>query len=270
MRLVDASNSLTAGVLHDRFLHAMIEAAHAVGYRITLFTAPDSTAETRAFEDLLSEANVDGFVVIGTHPGDIRTEWLSEKGIPFVTFGRQWDQSQTAHAWADVDGAAGTRQAAEYLLAAGHERVAFLGWPEDGALGDDRRRGWREALDAAGRSGLDLRSVDDVSAARATISEALLGEELTAVVCASDSFALGAYESARTAGVPLDVVGFDDTPVAAALGISSVTQPLTETAVAMMEAMQTQLDDEDAAPLQRLLQPRLIVRRPFVTSPTSH
>jgi DNA-binding LacI/PurR family transcriptional regulator len=260
MRLAPTGSGVNSALLHDRFLHAMTEHAQDAGYRITVFTAPDPTAETLAFDELRSEANIDGFVLIGTHPGDVRTAWLLDKGIPFVTFGRQWDQEQPPHSWTDIDGAAGTRQATEHLLATGHERVAFLGWPQDDVLGEDRRRGWREAMMAAGREGLDLHCIDDVAAARATMSEAMHQERISAVVCASDTLALGVHESALREGVLVDVVGFDDTPVASALGISSVAQPLSDVAAAVMRAMQAQLSDERAAPQQVLLEPQLVVR----------
>ena len=54
-----------------------------------------------------------------------------------------------------------------------------------------------------------------------------------AIVCASDTLALGAHRAALAAaggGAPVTVVGFDATPVAAALGLASVAQPIDQVA----------------------------------------
>lgn len=256
-RLSPEGNGISGAVL-DRFLHALTEHAQQQGYRVSLFTARDDTAETLAYADLLRTTDLDGFVLSGTAPGDPRTRWLADQGVPFVTFGRPWEDEGTPHAWVDVDGAAGTRAATEHLLAAGHERIAFLGWPAGSGVGDDRRRGWREA--AGEHAGPEVECVDDVPAARATFAAVL--PDVTAVVCASDTLALGAHGAALRAGTPLDVVGFDDTPVAAALGLSSVAQPLPDAAAAVVRILNDQIDgDPREHPEQVLLPPRLVVRR---------
>ena len=59
--------------------------------------------------------------------------------------------TEPLHPWVDVDGAAGTRAATEHALSIAGPRVAFLGWPSGSGTGDDRERGWREAMTAAGQ-----------------------------------------------------------------------------------------------------------------------
>jgi DNA-binding LacI/PurR family transcriptional regulator len=71
-------------------------------------------------------------------------------------------------------------------------------------------------------------------------------------VCASDTLALGA---SVVLGSSVPVVGYDDTPVASALGLSSVEQPLVEVAGAVLSLL---LDDSE--PRHRLLRPRTIWR----------
>jgi DNA-binding LacI/PurR family transcriptional regulator len=259
MRLHPSSDGVS-GVVHDQFLHAFTESAQKAGYRITLFTAPDPTAEIRAFEELRAVSNVDGFMVIGTQRHDARLTWLSQHNIPFVSFGRDWDDDNASHDWVDVDGAAGTREATEHLIAAGHAKIAFLGWPGEDALVEDRRQGWQSAMSAAGLDALNISCVEDVSAARATMADVMSRHDLTAVVCASDTLALGAYESAKTADGQLEVIGFDDSPVIRALGISSVAQPYIGVAEAAMDAMRWRLEQGDAPPRHVLLPPKLKVR----------
>ena len=82
-------------------------------------------------------------------------------------------------------------------------RVAFLGWPSGSGTGDDRERGWREAMTAAGESaGPDSMAVDDVAVARRRVTAARRrSATLDALVCVSDSLAVGAHLAAVDAGI---------------------------------------------------------------------
>jgi DNA-binding LacI/PurR family transcriptional regulator len=98
----------------------------------------------------------------------------------------------------------------------------------------------------------------------------------TAFVCASDSLALGALTTARSlagaaAGRVPAVVGFDDTPVARAVGLTSVAQPLTEAAGRTIGQLLAQLagDRPAVADADRhvLLCPSLVVRESSTRAP---
>jgi DNA-binding LacI/PurR family transcriptional regulator len=230
------------GSVFDRFLHGLTEAAALGGYRVMLYTAEDDEGEIAACEELLASHDLDAFVLTSTHHGDPRTSWLAERDVPFVTFGRPWGEDG-AHPWVDVDGRAGTAEATARLLAAGHRRIGFLGWPAGPGIGDDRRSGWTETLTAAGidptglESTTEDRVVDGVQAAGQIMARP---DPPTALVCVSDSLALGALQGAP--GVP--VIGFDDTPVAHAVGLTSVSQPLAEAAAACMRLLVGLLDQQ--------------------------
>ena len=236
-----------SGALLDRFLHALTEQAQLRGYRVMLFTATDDEAEIAQYSELVDVLQLDAFVLTSTHHGDPRTRWLSAHAVPFVTFGRSWlskddEPRPPEHAWVDVDGAAGTQAAVEHLLERGHRKIAFIGWPDGSDSGDDRREGWRRAMiaaDAVPPGVLDrlcTTVLDGVGSGQAAAQKLLESAEPTAFVCASDSLALGALVYARALNrstsngeIPA-VVGFDDTPVARAIGLSSVAQPLAEAA----------------------------------------
>ncbi len=290
LRLTPTVDGINGAVL-DRFLHAFTEQAQVRGYHVMLFTASDDNGEIAQYSELLDTLQLDGFVLTATHHGDPRTRWLMQHDVPFVTFGRPWDTEDPqvgGHAWVDVDGRAGTRAATEHLLAAGHRRIAFLGWPDGSDTGDDRRAGWRRAMHLAGVAdheldALDVGVPDGVShgARAAERLRALMAP--TAYVCTSDSLALGALAATRAVGdEPMTgadlaradvsaerpaVIGFDDTPVARAVGMSSVAQPLTEAAgralTLLLEQMGARRDGADvraAGDRQVLLVPNLVVR----------
>lgn len=273
MRLYPSPDGINGAIL-DRFLHALTEAGQREGYRLTLFTAPDDEGEITAIDELLSTADIDGFVLTSTHHGDPRTAWLLEHDVPFVAFGRPWsseeDPFEAAHPWVDVDGGAGTADAVAFLLRRGHRRIGFLGWPEGSGVGDDRRAGWRRTLETAGADrGLDdlTLGVEDTVADGARGAAELFSRGATALVCASDSLAIGAasawQESARGVGEGAPVIGFDDTPVAAALGLSSVHQPIEQVAEQVIALLLQQLSGESdtTTPAQHVLLPASLVLR---------
>ncbi|MGA6126583.1 MULTISPECIES: substrate-binding domain-containing protein [unclassified Microbacterium] len=148
--------------------------------------------------------------------------------MPYVSFGRPWDVASpedSAHLWVDVDGASGTRAATEHALTVG-PRVAFLGWPAGSPTGDDRERGWREAMtDAGARPDLRLSAEERVAEAREQVAELLATTAVDAIVCASDTFAVGAHVAAVAAQRPdVLIIGFNNAPAVEALGLSSVEQ----------------------------------------------
>lgn len=216
-----------SGVVLDRFVHALTELSGERGLRVMLYAARSPEEEIRRMADLRDGGEIDAVVLTGTFPGDPRAEWLIDRGLPFVSFGRPWgadDMGAPAHHWVDVDGAAGTAQATGHALRAAGGRVAFLGWPTGSATGDDRERGWSEALPADAPR-LRLTSRESVAEARDVTAAALAADAFDAIVCASDSLAVGAHLAAVAAGLPtLPIIGFDNTPAAEALGLSSVEQ----------------------------------------------
>jgi DNA-binding LacI/PurR family transcriptional regulator len=294
MRLFPATDGINGAVL-DRFLHALTEAAQSAGYRLTLFCADSDQDEIRRYQQLLDVAGLDGFVLTSSNPDDARTRWLQERRTPFAVFGRPWNAAGQpaagAHPWVDVDGAAGTEAAVKMLLAQGHSSIGFLGWNTGSPVGADRRLGWERAMTAAGLGehvpGLSTEAEDTVSGG-ASGAALLLSKGATAVVCSSDSLALGAMGELRDArpaallpgqapgpGGRAAIVGFDDTPVAAALGISSVAQPVEEAARHIIRVLAHQLAGslntgnsnpagDDAPPARQvLLAPRVVERIPL-------
>lgn len=253
------------GVVLDRFLHALSENAQAHGYRILLFTANDVGAEIDSYEELRASYEIDAFVLTSTHHADARTAWLGARGIPFVTFGRPWG-AEDQHDWVDVDGALGTSQAVEHLHLLGHQKIAFIGWPEGSGVGDDRRSGWRRAMNALGLStdGLNCATPDGIdSGAAAAIGLLDRPEPPTAFVCASDSLAIGALGVVRNrglvAGEDVAVVGFDDTVVAQGLGLSSVSQPIDAVASGCLQVLQQRLQSSAPRPQRRTSEPDLLL-----------
>ncbi len=228
-----------SGLVLDAFYHGLAEAGQDNGLRVVLYAQPaDEAAELEVIDDLVQTGGADAVVLTATSSDDQRPAHLAGSGTTFCAFGRPWGHDDEPHDWVDVDGAVGTGLAVEHLLGLGRRSIAYLGWPGDGAepsTGSDRRRGWLEAVRTAGLGApVETHSLNDAAAAEAAVASLLAGPDAPdAVVCASDTLALGAHRAALAAagsGAPATVVGFDATPVAAALGLASVAQPIDQVA----------------------------------------
>ncbi|NED75039.1 LacI family transcriptional regulator, partial [Streptomyces sp. SID9944] len=136
------------------------------------------------------------------------------------------------------DNRGGARQLAEHLIGLGHRRLGYIAGPEERTTTRHRLEGHREALAAAGLADDPRRTVhgryDRTSGYEATLELLRRDPELTAIVAANDSVALGACAALRESGlrVPQDVsvAGFDDLPfsVDAVPSLTTVRLPLAE------------------------------------------
>jgi DNA-binding LacI/PurR family transcriptional regulator len=276
IRLDPLLNGISGSIL-DRYLHALTEQAAQRGMRIMLFTATDPLDEIEQFRTLRDGADVDAFVLTATGYEDRRIEWLIREKVPFVAFGRPWgeDLDSPDRLWVDVDGYAGTYEATRHLIGRGLRSIGYLGWPEGSGTGDERRKGWAAAmteefgLDAAQLEALTRRTEEGVPQARRLVEELITRDHgLDAFVCVSDSLALGAMMAVNEAGQKsFPVIGFDNTPVAQAVGLSSVEQRLDLVAAATLELLMGATGSrvlphgEAVAETHRLITPKLVVRR---------
>lgn len=177
-----------------------------------------------------------------------------------------------------VDNYGGMRQAAEHVLAMGHERIGYLGGDPDFDSASLRWRGFQDAIRLTGRT------VDESMVRRCDFSYAsgfrqasdlIARERPTAIVAAADLIALGAIDAARAAGlsVPGDisVIGFDDIPQAAESfpGLTTVRQPLHDMGQLAVRYLLNQIDERPPLPDLLTMQTKLIVRD-TVTHPAGH
>jgi DNA-binding LacI/PurR family transcriptional regulator len=257
-----------AGSIGDRFVHAVADAAERLGYHLLLFTTPsEGDGSMDAYDRLLGQRAVDGFVLADTTVEDPRQGWLRSRRVPFAAFGRRWSDAEQG-SWVDVDGAAGMAAVVQHLATRGHRRVGFVGWPAGSGVGDDRFAGFERA---ALRFGLDVAGVERGSNDHAT--GARLGHRLlalpsppTAVVAVSDELAVGVDAAVRTRGLEpgrdVAISGFDDSTIASvpALSLTSVRQPLALAGEHVVRLVAAQLADPDATVEHVLLEPSLVVR----------
>ncbi|AEB46925.1 MULTISPECIES: LacI family DNA-binding transcriptional regulator [Micromonospora] len=229
---------------------------------------------------LLHPANlhkrVDGVMLVATplRPADLTA--LTRLDLPGVTVSSGTD----VPGWpcVRIDDVAAARLATRHLLDLGHRRIAHISGDPDDELAFtahlDRRRGYQEALRAAGLRPdptLDVESGFDIAGGTRATEELLRrGDPPTAIFAACDEMAMGALTALRDAGlrVPQDVslIGIDDHALSGVLGLSTIAQPAAEQGRLAAEMLidplrgRTRAADCGANDLPVILPTRLVVR----------
>jgi len=132
--------------------------------------------------------------------------------------------------------------ATNYLIAIGHQRIAFIAGPESSRSSRESELGYIDALAAQGLDrGAELVAASDGTFASGSAAAQLLFEvspRPTAILAASDDLAAGALHAAHEHGIAvprdLSIAGFGDSAIAARLWppLTSVRLPDSEMAFA--------------------------------------
>jgi LacI family transcriptional regulator len=178
----------------------------------------------------------------------------------------------------EYDNTGGAHMATSHLLSAGHERIAYLG-RQPGNIAQTRIEGYRRALAdhrVAHDPGLERDGAFGRHDGYRMMNELLAtGRDFTAVFAATDVVASGARQALLERGlrIPEDVslVGFDDAPQAADIGLTTVHLPgveLGRTAVRLALASQAEHNPDGGPGTHVILGTHVVVRdsvRPRLT-----
>ncbi|WP_326824332.1 LacI family DNA-binding transcriptional regulator [Streptosporangium sp. NBC_01756] len=187
------------------------------GYRMVLFT--ERQDEISVVERLI-DGSIDGVVLTTSLAASGLPYELMRRNRPFVFLNREV-YGVEADACV-VDNRLGARLAAEKLIQLGHRTIAAIFGPEETTTGREREAGLRESLAEHGvglPGSLSRRGPFDFATGYRAMTE-LLREPVrpSAVFCANDVIAIGAYNAAHRAGlsIPADltIIGFDDISMA--------------------------------------------------------
>lgn len=215
--------------------------------------------------DVLRARRVDGIIVLTGRLSD-QTLKAYAKTVPVVVTGRTLKAPGLFSL--NFDNFKGGKLATQYLIGLGHRAIAFIAGDADHPDANERLRGYRAALEAAGIAfdpGLVVHgSYHEVSGLQAV--EQLLHQRrrFTAIFAANDQMAVGANLALqrRSLRVPADIslVGFDDLPSSMYTipPLSSVRQPSYELGRLAAQSMLTLIAGKQ--PTAVVPQPELITR----------
>ena len=165
-----------------------------------------------------------------------------------------------------VDNFAGGYELAEHLLKSGAKRLGFVTIPHTASTADARIAGARAAIAEQGRSFETLSVFKGDPADASFVRSIVRVHKIDGVLCTSDHVAALFMKSALREGirVPRDVqlVGFDDTPVAEMLSVplTTMAQPCRDIAAIAFHTLCERIKFPSLPARVQRLSPKLIVR----------
>jgi len=268
--IIPANDQSFSNDFFNLLLRGIGDAAALEGYDVLISAHAPGKSEMDAYRRFVGGGRVDGMIVARTRQSDERLRYLKRMQHPFVVSGRSSPTEESDFGYIDADSQTGIRDATEHLIALGHREIALLLPPPDLAYTEYRRRGYADALAAAGlpyREAYVLHG-DLLREGGFALTNALLDQfpALTAIVCANDLMALGATAAAQKRGLvvgrDLSITGFDDIPPAeyAHPALTTVHQPVYEIGQRLLHMLVQIIARKTAPETQILLPARLIVR----------
>ena len=268
---------LVVAYLDNQFYPEILETLstrlQAQGYHVLVFMAQQTAGNIDPVLQEILDYQVDGIVLASVAISSSLAERCDAAGIPVVLFNRGQEdkrgQQDNRFSTITSDNFGGGRALADFLVAGGHRRIAYIAGWQGASTQRDREAGFRAGLATHGRD-LFARGVGNFQtevAAAAAVEMFSRSTRPDAVFVANDHMAFAVMDVLRHRlglRVPEDVsvVGFDDVQLAAwpSFDLTTVRQPSGQMVDATVAALIDKIEGGDGAPRQVQIDARLIVR----------
>ena len=219
------------------------EAASTRRYTSFVANTLDRPERQRELAERALARNVEGLIISDVHctpePGFL--EELAERRVPFVLVSRR----RAPHCSVTSDDEMGGRLAAEHLFAQGHTRVAVIAGEPHSSNARERTASFVEFYH---QRGIVIEPERIIPGHFDTTTGFTIGEQLlahpqppTAIFAVNDFLAIGLFGALRNrgmeAGRDIAVVGYNDTPLAAHLQLTSISTSMHAQGVRAVETL---------------------------------
>src|SRR5579871_4534057 len=244
----------------------IIDALAGSNYTLCLELASESTQRS-IYDEMLRSRRVDGLLLVESAAQDERIGLLQRDRFPFVVIGNPAGEGGTV--WSvDNDNPAAAAEATSHLIARGYRQIGFLAGPLGITVSQDRLRGYREAVEAAGLSSSVWECEFNLESARKAATEMLTGPDRPdAVLALDDLLATGVELAARDLGLSipdeLGLASFNDSKRCEIIagGLTSVNLNIPKLVKAACSLLMSLIEGSpDQAPTRIIVPAQLHVR----------
>lgn len=247
----------------------VVEAVERHGSLVMLCSHRSQSLKQSSYIELLASGAIDGMLYLGSFRSNERLAVAIADGLPVVVVDEPITGLPPVHTVV-MDDYAGGYQAASYLVALGHRRIAFVSGPSELGSVQERYRGYCDALrkgglEPAGQVRLSGQFTEQfgMSALPHLLAAA---EPPTAAFVASDYIAFGLMSAAEAHGIrvpdDLSVVGFDDIRFSQYVQprLTTIRSPVERMARLGVELLFERLQDPAAPARTEVLPVELVIR----------
>lgn len=225
------------------------EVASENGYSLLINETQFNTMTADEIGSMVVSRQADGIALLASmSPFGTRVlSASSQRALPIVIGCETIAEELSSFPGIHIDNVAAAREATNYLLELGHERIAFIYGEHETLLTQDRENGYREAMGNTGKtidSGWVVEGRLTIEGAIAATRQLLAHQKRpSAIFCANDEMAMACLHAIQSAGltVPRDisVMGFDDNRYAKITNppLTTIAQPAREIGHKVMQRL---------------------------------
>jgi LacI family transcriptional regulator len=259
----------------SRTLNGVADKADELGYML-LMKELDNFNTNRIDDviDSLLARQVDGIIWVAPEIGDNHA-WVDERlekiPVPVLFLAMQPRDGIPS---VSTDNFQGGMMAVQHLLDCGRKKIGHISGPLSWWEADERKRGWRQTLDAAGFDTSEQRCAEgnwsSASGEQAFIQLLETFPDMDAVFVANDQMALSVLRETCRRGISvpeqLAVIGFDNIPESAYFypSLTTISQDLQllggQAVQNIVEMIQARQGNQSVISRSRFIQPTLVVR----------
>ena len=213
--LMPANTNALSEPFVSQLLEGLGQSLAKRNWDLLVVQASSSEDEAETIAKLSRSGKVSGVVISRPYKQDSRIELLQKYKVPFIVHGRSVSHSD--YAWYDVDSQTAFMDAVDHLIVLGHRRIGFIGAPTYYHFAQMRLDGYRSGLISNGvgvdESLIEVAELSDDAGERAAVNMLKSPLPPSAILCATDTQAIGALSAIRAqgleAGKDVSVIGYD-------------------------------------------------------------
>lgn len=190
------------------------------GYTSILVNTDNIREREARLIEVLRERGVDGIISVAARRDDPEIDEVVQQGVPVVTLNRRLDKSLVPYVVNDE--ISGIYLSLQHLYDLGHRKIGHIAGPEALSTGQSRAEAFGAGCKRLGLKYLPgymafSENYDESEGERCAIQVLTKHPDISALLCANDRLAIGAYSGIRSLGlsVPHDVsvTGFNNSPM---------------------------------------------------------
>ena len=245
--------------------HAVQETAREHKYQVWIAASNSDVSIEKMEVDLMISRVVDGLLLVSSKANDPYLKGAVTAGIPFVAIDRPLEGVSTDSI--EVENYLGAREAVEHLIGHGRKKILCLGYNAQQSSIQQRIRGYREAVEAAGLSVLMNVGQDASRPLSVALHDALQKKVKPDAIFAVNNVAtLHALETLNEFKIKIPaevaIVGFDDIDAWRVTNppLTVVRQPVQEMGDLAVKILLDRIQSITKSVTRTTLPTRLIIR----------
>jgi len=266
--LMPANTNTLSEPFVSQLLEGLGQSLTKRNWDLLVVQASSTEEEAETIAKLSTSGRVSGVVISRPYKQDSRIELLQKYKMPFIVHGRSVNHAD--YAWYDVDSETAFIDAVDHLVMFGHRSIGFIGAPTYYHFAQMRLDGYRKGILSNGleidEGLIEIAELSDDAGERAAKTMLRADKPPSAIICATDTQAIGALAAIRSQGlVPgkdVSVIGYDGLAFGKHTNppLTTMAQPLAHSGRQIGDMLLAIIDGEKPTEFQELRSAKLVRR----------